>query len=103
MSTAIERTLPIIIEPLVRRGWYKSPAEALKEIVLEYVRQKINKAKAEIAALETKYGMTFEEFTEAIKGKASIQEEDDWMQWESALDMLQAWQETEKEILASDV
>ena len=35
--------------------------------------------------------MDFEQWTEALKGKATIEEEDDWMEWEAAQDALENW------------
>jgi len=46
-------------------------------------------AQEEIARFRQKYGMGFEEFTASLSGKATIGEEDDWMMWESARDMLE--------------
>jgi len=45
--------------------------------------------------------MTFGEFTAHLRGRANIEQEDDWLEWEAALDMLSDWEATKKELLQS--
>ena len=43
-----------------------------------------------IKSFETKHGMTFVEFSKKLEYGATIHEEDDWLEWEAALNMLKA-------------
>ena len=45
--------------------------------------------------------MTFGEFTAHLRGRANIEQEDDWLEWEAALDMLSDWEAIKKELLQS--
>jgi|Deesub1362A_J573_1020465.scaffolds.fasta_scaffold03895_2 hypothetical protein len=103
VNATIAKTIPILTEPLVRMGIYKNQREALKGLMLQLVQQKINEAQQEIIHFERKYGMSFEEWTASLIGKASIEEEDDWMEWESARDILESWQRIKAEIERSNV
>jgi len=98
MATALDKVIPILTEPLVKVGLYPTQEAALKSIVLQYVQQQIKEAQQEIALFERKYGCSFEELTASLKGRATIEEEDDWMAWESARDMLESWQQVQKEL-----
>lgn len=103
MSMTAAEVIPLLTEPFVRMGIYKSQEEAFKGLVLEQVRRRIEEAQEEIAFFRQKYGLDFDEFTVSLTGKVSIEEEDDWMIWESARDMLESWQRIEAEIKQSCV
>lgn len=103
MRMTVAEVIPLLTEPFVRMGVYKSQEEAFKELVLEQVRQRIEEAEKEAAFFRQKYGLSFDEFTASLAGKANTEEEDDWMMWESARDMLKSWQTIEAEIRQSNV
>ena len=103
MNAALDKAIPILIEPLVQTGIYGSQEEALKSLVLRYVQEQIDEAEQEIARFQEKYGMNFEEWSESLGGKATIEEEDDWMEWESIWDMLESWQRVKADIEQIDV
>lgn len=103
MNAALDKAIPILIEPLVQRGMYGSQEEALKGLVLRYVQEQIIEAEQEIARFQKKYGMSFEEWSDSLVSKATIEEEDDWMEWESARDMLESWQRIKADIEQIDV
>jgi len=103
MSMTVPEVIPLLTEPFVRTGVYKSRGEALKELVLEQVRQRIEEAEEEIVSFRRKYAMDFDEFTASLAGEADTQEEDDWMAWESARDMLESWKAIEADIRQSCV
>ena len=52
--------------------------------------------------MEGKYKVGFKEFSDRIKGAASIEEEDDWMDWKAAVEMKKAWVETLREMLHNE-
>lgn len=103
MNAALDKTIPILIEPLVQMGIYESQEEALKNLVLRHVQEQIDEAEQEIARFQKKYGASFEEWSESLLGKATIEEEDDWMEWESARDMLESWRRIKADIEQIDV
>ncbi|VVB95498.1 Uncharacterised protein [uncultured archaeon] len=41
--------------------------------------------------------MTFTDFSKKLKNGASIKEEDEWMEWEAAKNMLKAWKMAARE------
>jgi hypothetical protein len=43
-----------------------------------------------IKEFERRYGMSFSDFSEKLEQGATIKEEDDWMEWEAAINMLGA-------------
>ncbi len=104
MSTiALSQVIPILTEPLVRTGLYPSSEQALKHIILDYIERQIAWAEAEIRRYEQKYQQTFVEWSESLSGRATITEEDDWLEWEAACDMLDSWQQIKAEVEQSNV
>jgi len=94
------RILADIAEKLVMTGRYGSPDEAIAAMALEQLDQEIARYRAKIAAFEEKYGMTFEEFTAHIRGRATMQEEMDWEEWDDARVMLEVREKNRREIAA---
>jgi hypothetical protein len=45
-----------------------------------------------IQRMERKHGTDLEGFARLISGNATPQQEDDWLHWRSAVDMLHDWQ-----------
>jgi len=43
-----------------------------------------------IKKFERRYGMSFSDFSKKLEQGATIKEEDDWMEWEAAINMLGA-------------
>ncbi len=90
MSTT-KSTTPIIeyanrlFTPLVQEGIFKSYDELLKSLLLDYIDRQITLHEKQARAFEAKHEMTFEEYTCNLRGRASIAEEDEWMDWEEAL------------------
>jgi DNA repair ATPase RecN len=107
MSTA---TLTAIVEPLVRRKLFATTEEAMLELMQDYTLRQISSYQSQIAELERKYGMSFTKFTQYLHergatlqskelspqqrqslGRALMAEEDDWLDWKVATEMLQSW------------
>jgi hypothetical protein len=104
MSTfQISQTIPILTEPLVRAGFYPTAEQALKHIVLDFINHRIAWAQAKIRRLEKKHGQSFTDYTRSLEGRATGAEEDEWMEWESLLDMLESWRQVKAEVQHSDV
>lgn len=70
---------------------YKSVEDAIHEIALAAVRNKISYYQRRIRKFECKYGTDFDTFDNRLKGGASLSEEDDWFEWRSALSILKDW------------
>ena len=99
----ISQTIPLLTDPLVRAGFYPTSDQALKQIVLDYVDRQITWSLGKVRRLEKKHGHSFTEFGHALSGRASIADEDEWMEWESLLDMLESWRQVKTEVQRSDV
>jgi hypothetical protein len=102
-ATTLTQAARLLTEPFVRTGVYASPEQALKHIILDYVERQIDWAEAEIRRYEQKYRCTFTEWTEALSGRASVAEEDDWMEWEATIDMLDGWRRIKARVEQSNV
>ena len=102
MSTTQEGT-PILkyadrlFTPLVREGIFKSYDELLKSLLLDYIERQIALFEEQARAFEVKHGVTFEEYTRNLRGRASIAEEDEWMDWEEALAFLRKWKKIKRQ------
>ena len=102
-STTIADAIPMLTEPFVQAGLYTNSGLALKYIVIDYLDRQIHQAQTEIQNYEHKYQQSFIKWSASISGQATIDEEDDWMEWEAAHDMLSGWQQIRIEIEQSDV
>ncbi len=86
-----------LFTPLVREGIFRSYDELLKSLLLDYIDRQIALYEEQTKAFELKHGMTFEEYTHNLKGRASITEEDEWMDWEEALVFLRKWKKIKRQ------
>ena len=103
-------TVRSAIQPLIRKGIFNTEEEAIRELLLDYILRNIAGRRREIRRLERKYGMHFDQFREYIHersvllergslspeerralGQAIMQNEDDWMDWKAAQEMLESW------------
>ncbi len=99
-----------IVESLVKNKIFANEKDIMKELLQDYIVRQINKLKREITRFERKYGMSFDHFSEYlherseliekgnlsskehhILGQAVMQEEDDWLDWKVAKEMLESW------------
>ena len=92
--------LTTIARSLVVAHKYSSVEEALRAMALAQVRRKITYYRRRIRALERKYGTDFETLSARLRGRATPDEEDDWLAWRSANCMLTEWQRTYEELSA---
>jgi hypothetical protein len=53
-----------------------------------FFRDKISYYEHAIKKFERRYGMSFSDFSKKLEQGATIKEEDDWMEWEAAVNML---------------
>ena len=101
MSSEIEaeilNELKYAAKPLVELGLYGSTREFIREITSEFIKHKIEFYKKQLKVFEKKYGMSFSAFSKKLEKSASIPEEDDWMEWEAAENMIEVWKQAAKE------
>lgn len=86
----------------MRAGFYPTSEQALKQIILDYIDRRIAWAQARIRRLEKKHGQSFTSYSQALSGRASVADEDEWMEWESLIDMLDAWRKVKIEVQSSN-
>ncbi len=84
-----------IARPLVEAGIYKSQEAFVRDIVKGIARDRIKTYESAVRKYKAKYG-TLERFGAKVRGNASPKQEDDWMEWEAAEDMLKAWKKVAK-------
>ncbi len=115
MSTAISPA----IESLVRKKIFNTEEEAIQELTREYILRQISVLRRRIGRFERKYGLRFQQFGDYLHersvllekgrlsaeqrqalGRAVMQEEDDWLDWKAAQEMLENWIGLRQEIAA---
>ena len=103
-------TMSLALEPLIRRKIFATEEEAIRALLQEYILRQIGTLQREIGRFERKYGMRFKQFSDYLHersvllesndlsieqrqrlGRAIMQEEDDWLDWKVAQEMLQSW------------
>lgn len=101
MSSDIENEFLVELKeaalPLVELGLYNSPGEFIKDVISDFIMHKILFYKKQLNMFEKKYSMSFDELSKKLETGASISEEDDWMEWEAAQNMLRVWNKAAKE------
>lgn len=105
-----------ILEPLIRRKVFADEQIAVREITRDYVRLQVEMLIREIRGFERRYGMSFDRFDEYLHlrsslltsgqlgpeqkrtlGQALMREEDDWLDWKAAQEMLDNWLDLRQE------
>lgn len=98
-------TVESVLEPFVRRGLFATPERAVRQMARDFVLRQIEFHRAEIVALEAKYGMNYEQFDKylaarsqtliespsQVLNRAIMLEEDDALSWKSSIEMLESW------------
>ena len=91
-----------ITKPFIIAGIYKDEKSALTDITLDYVSRKIEQYDNIILSFKKKYSCDFDHFSAQIKNNASLESEDDWMEWKSAIEMRQSWKTANKLIISNE-
>jgi hypothetical protein len=89
-SREFGKELENIARPLVEAGIYASQEASVRDIVKDMARNRVRTYESAVRRYRAKHG-SLERFGTKIKGNASPKQEDDWMEWEAAEDMLRAW------------
>ncbi len=83
-----------LAKPFLDLGLYDSPATFFRAIIRDMVKHKLDRYECIIEKFERKYSMDFSDFSKKLERGGAIKEEDDWMEWEAAINMLGAWKNT---------
>ena len=105
------------LEPLIRRKVFANEDSAVRELARDYILRQIDTLQLEMSRFESHYGMRFEYFDAYLRersqllasgglsaeqqkalGQALMQEEDDWLDWKAAQEMLENWLGLSQEI-----
>jgi hypothetical protein len=101
MSSEIENEfiaeLNLAAGPLLKLGLYNSPGEFIKDVTSDFIKHKIQFYKKQLKTFEKRYSMSFDALSRKLETGASILEEDDWMEWEAAENMLKVWKKAARE------
>jgi hypothetical protein len=104
-------TVETILEPLVKHKLFGSPEEAARKLARNCVLKQIDTYRQRVAEFEHKHGMSFEQFTRyttertahlrklgdmppeklQILSQDIMLDEDDWLDWKIAEEMLESW------------
>jgi hypothetical protein len=99
-----------MVEPLVNRKMFPTVEEAVRSLLREYILRHVSQLQQELSSLESKYGMSFEQFAAYVHERsilleegdlspkqrkrlcqAVMQEEEDWLEWKLNREMLDSW------------
>jgi len=112
-------TISAAIEPLIKRKLFASEEEAIRELLRDYLLGEITRRRREVRRFERTYGMDFRQFSAYLHersillakgdlspeqrqalGRAIMQEEDVWLDWKVAQEMLESWLGLRQEVIA---
>jgi len=88
-----------VAKGMVAAGVYKDVKAAIQALAVEQIERKIAAYQKQLQKFERKYHHGLEEHSRLLEGKASMQEEEEWMEWKGAAVMLDAWQSALQELL----
>ena len=96
-----QEVLEKVARGMVAAGRYKDVETAIRALALEQVEGKIATYHEKVQEFEKKYGHTVEEHSQSLQGKASMEDEEEWMEWKGAAVMVEVWQQALMEVLKS--
>ena len=89
-----------IVDTLVIEAKFASKEDALRSLARSAVRERMVRYRRRIQRLERKHGADFAGFTRQIESSATPQQEDDWLVWRSAIEMMNEWQKVYQSLAA---
>lgn len=98
-ETLSEDVLNTVAKSLVVRQKCATRDEALRQLAVAAVRDKMAHYRRRLRKLERKHAIDFAGFTSRLQGRATPAEEDDWLSWKAAEHMLADWQQAHRELL----
>jgi len=84
---------------MVAAGLYKDEEAALRALAIEQIERKVTAYREQMQTFERKYHHSLDEHSRLLEGKASMEEEEEWMEWKGVAVMLEAWQNALQEVL----
>ena len=96
-----QEILEKVARGMVAAGVYKDISTAIQALAVEQVDRKITVYRKQVQRFEGKYNHSLEEHSRTLAGKASIAEEEEWMEWKGAAVMLDAWQSALRELISA--
>ncbi|MBI3801553.1 MAG: hypothetical protein HY268_31855 [Deltaproteobacteria bacterium] len=96
-----QEVLETVAKGMVTAGLYKDIGTAIRALAVEQVERKIAAYREQVQDFERKYHHSLDEHSRFLEGKASMEEEEEWMEWKGAAVMLEAWQKALQEVLRS--
>lgn len=100
MPAEYNKILEHLAKPFVESGIYESTAAFVSDLLKDAAARKIKNYQRKIKRYEAKYG-SFEDFSQKLCGKATPVQEDQWLDWEAAINMLKAWKSVTSELGSS--
>ncbi|MDD2714804.1 MAG: hypothetical protein PHW04_02795 [Candidatus Wallbacteria bacterium] len=94
----LEKVIRGLVRPLVVTGAFKDESSAVKEMVMMLIEKKLASFREVIEKNTGKYG-EFTKFSADIQNRATIDDEDIWMEWKSAIEMNRAWEEARRDLI----
>ena len=95
----IQEVLETVARGMVAAGLYKDSATAIRAMALEQIERKIATYRAQVEGFEKQYHHSLETHSALLEGHASMEAEEEWMEWKGAVVMLEAWQRALQEVL----
>lgn len=99
-----------VIKPLITRKIFVSEEEAVRVLLRDYMLRQITDLQHRVEQFSQKYEMDFHQFNDYLHersalltggtltqeqqqtlGRAIMEEEDDWLDWKAAQEMLENW------------
>jgi hypothetical protein len=93
------REISSLLKPLVISGIYKDEEIALKNIIIDFIKNKEDFYRQTINKFEKQFNLNFDLFNEKIRNSASSKEEEIWMDWKAAVEMEKAWKDAMKNLI----
>jgi hypothetical protein len=96
-----QEVLEKVAQGMVAVGLYKDVDAAIRALAVEQVERKIAAYREQVQEFERRYSHGLEEHSRLLEGRATMEEEEEWMEWKDAQVMLEAWQEALQKVLQS--
>ena len=112
-------TASAVIKPLIQRKIFASEEDAVRALLRDYMLRQVADLQQKTEQFRQQYAMDFHQFSEylhersallergslsqeqrQVLGRAIMQEEDDWLDWKAAQDMLENWIGMRQEVAA---
>jgi hypothetical protein len=87
-----------LFAPLIREGVFDNFERVFQTLLLDYIDRQIALYKSKNDEFESRHKQSFDAFTAGLKNRATPEQEETWMDWESARAFLRKWQSIRKQV-----